>query len=201
MAATLSPTVCREQSTYTYTAEGYRWINHENLAELLLALGADTIGIVGLQTAKCLLGVLLLGLIAWRAQAAGRRNDRDLRDALPRRLRPRSLVDAASAASVVCLGDVLAAAPRPCLRRLGREMASPLVPRLGLRRDEDRLDYRLDHLRHPLVDRAPHGPLGEQPRGLRHRRLPVCRRCSPAAVARRGRRMAASLGDYSRGSA
>jgi hypothetical protein len=60
-----------EHSTYTYTAEGYRWINHENLAEILLALGADTIGIVGLQAAKCLLGVLLLGLIAWRARQRG----------------------------------------------------------------------------------------------------------------------------------
>ena len=29
-------------------AEGYRWINHENLAELLMALGADTVGPIGL---------------------------------------------------------------------------------------------------------------------------------------------------------
>jgi len=29
------------ETTYSFTAEGYRWINHENLAELVLALGMD----------------------------------------------------------------------------------------------------------------------------------------------------------------
>ncbi|HAY78968.1 MAG TPA: hypothetical protein DCY79_04105, partial [Planctomycetaceae bacterium] len=28
-------------TTYSFTAEGYRWINHENLSEILLAVGAD----------------------------------------------------------------------------------------------------------------------------------------------------------------
>ncbi|MDP6057237.1 MAG: hypothetical protein QGH33_00030, partial [Pirellulaceae bacterium] len=39
----ISPT-----TTYSFTAEGYRWINHENLAELFLAVMIDTIGPVGL---------------------------------------------------------------------------------------------------------------------------------------------------------
>jgi hypothetical protein len=29
-------------TTYSYSAIGYRWINHENLAELLLAIGTDS---------------------------------------------------------------------------------------------------------------------------------------------------------------
>jgi hypothetical protein len=54
----ISPT-----TTYSFTAEGYRWINHENLAELFLAVMIDTIGPVGLLIVKCLLGVGVIGLI------------------------------------------------------------------------------------------------------------------------------------------
>lgn len=50
-------------TTYSFTAKGYRWINHENLAELLLAIGMDNLGPVGLLIAKCLLGLLVVGLI------------------------------------------------------------------------------------------------------------------------------------------
>lgn len=50
-------------TTYSFTAEGYRWINHENLAELFLAVVIDTIGPVGLLIVKCLLGVCVIGLI------------------------------------------------------------------------------------------------------------------------------------------
>lgn len=60
-----------ETSTYNYTAEGYRWINHENIPELLLAIGADTIGITGLQIVKCLLAAALLFLIAYRGWKQG----------------------------------------------------------------------------------------------------------------------------------
>ncbi|MCH7725423.1 MAG: hypothetical protein IH991_02915 [Planctomycetes bacterium] len=60
-----------ETTTYSFTAEGYRWINHENLAEILLAVGADSIGPVGLLIAKCLLGVLVILLIAWFAARQG----------------------------------------------------------------------------------------------------------------------------------
>lgn len=58
-------------TTYSYTANGYRWINHENLAELLLAVGADTIGPTGLLLAKCLLGVFVILMIMSRAARQG----------------------------------------------------------------------------------------------------------------------------------
>ncbi len=50
-------------TTYSYTANGYRWINHENLAELFLALGVDSIGPIPMLWIKCLLGVAVIGLI------------------------------------------------------------------------------------------------------------------------------------------
>lgn len=50
-------------ATHTFTAEGYRWINHENLAELALAYGFENFGIQGMLIAKCLLGLSILGLI------------------------------------------------------------------------------------------------------------------------------------------
>ncbi|TWT38855.1 hypothetical protein Enr8_05490 [Blastopirellula retiformator] len=56
-------------TTYSYTAEGYRWINHENLSEIMLAIGADTIGPVGLLWGKCLLGLAIVGVILWRCEA------------------------------------------------------------------------------------------------------------------------------------
>lgn len=58
-------------NTYSYTAAGYRWVNHENLAELTLAVGMDTLGPIGMLIAKCLAGVGVIGLIIWRAQRAG----------------------------------------------------------------------------------------------------------------------------------
>ncbi len=58
-------------ATYTYTAEGYRWINHENLAELILAVGMDTFGPIGMLIAKCLAGVSVISLIMLQAKRAG----------------------------------------------------------------------------------------------------------------------------------
>jgi len=58
-------------TSYSYTAEDYRWINHENLAELLLAAGIDTIGPIGMLIAKCLLGVGLVSLIMLHAVRRG----------------------------------------------------------------------------------------------------------------------------------
>ncbi len=58
-------------ATYSYTAEGYRWINHENLAELTVAAGIDTLGPIGMLIAKCLAGMGVIGLIMWRAKRAG----------------------------------------------------------------------------------------------------------------------------------
>ena len=57
------------ETTYSFTAAGHPWINHENLSELLMAIGADWGGPVGLMVGKCLLGVLVVALImlaAWR---------------------------------------------------------------------------------------------------------------------------------------
>ncbi|MCC9606347.1 hypothetical protein LOC69_10660 [Blastopirellula sp. JC733] len=56
-------------TTYSYTAEGYRWINHENLSEIVLAIGAQTIGPVGLLWAKCLLGLAIVGVMLWRCES------------------------------------------------------------------------------------------------------------------------------------
>lgn len=57
-------------ATHTFTAEGYRWINHENLAELSLAWGFDHLGVRGMLLAKCLLGMTIIGLMlmvaSWR---------------------------------------------------------------------------------------------------------------------------------------
>lgn len=52
-------------TTYSYTAEGYPWVNHELLAEFLQAVGMDTIGPIGMLIAKCLLGVGCLAIVFW----------------------------------------------------------------------------------------------------------------------------------------
>ncbi|TWT46940.1 hypothetical protein Pla111_20420 [Botrimarina hoheduenensis] len=58
-------------ASHTYTAEGYPWINHENLAELLFARGFATIGTPGMLIAKCLLGLAMLGMMWLAAQRQG----------------------------------------------------------------------------------------------------------------------------------
>ena len=58
-------------TTYSFTAEGYRWINHENLSEILLAVGADSVGPIGLLIAKCLLGICVIALIMHHAAHHG----------------------------------------------------------------------------------------------------------------------------------
>lgn len=50
-------------TTYSYTAEGYRWINHENLAEVTFALLTDSIGPVAMVWLKCILGLTILSLL------------------------------------------------------------------------------------------------------------------------------------------
>src|SRR6187399_2561297 len=49
-------------ATYTYTAVGNRWINHENISELLVAAGMDSIGPTCLLWIKFALG---MGIFAW----------------------------------------------------------------------------------------------------------------------------------------
>ncbi|MEZ6110018.1 MAG: hypothetical protein R3C99_03230 [Pirellulaceae bacterium] len=55
-------------TTYSYTAPDYPWINHENLAELLMALGVVHLGPTGLLAIKLMLGVWIVGMILRQAQ-------------------------------------------------------------------------------------------------------------------------------------
>ncbi len=55
-------------TTYSYTANGYRWINHENLSELALAVGVDTIGPAGLLVLKTLLGLAICLVPFWKTK-------------------------------------------------------------------------------------------------------------------------------------
>ncbi len=58
-------------TTYSYTAEGHRWINHENLSEILLALGSDILGPRGLLLLKFGLGLIILGWMLRHARRTG----------------------------------------------------------------------------------------------------------------------------------
>jgi len=55
-------------TTYSFTTKDYAWINHENLSEILMALGADTVGAAGLVVAKCLMGLLVVSLVLLRGR-------------------------------------------------------------------------------------------------------------------------------------
>ncbi len=54
-----------ETTSYSFTADGYRWINHENLSEIVMAIIADTLGPIGLVVGKILLSLLVIGLVLW----------------------------------------------------------------------------------------------------------------------------------------
>ena len=56
-------------TTYSYIAQGYPWVNHEILAELGLALVNDYFGAIGLMLMKCVLGLIVVGLVM---RSAGR---------------------------------------------------------------------------------------------------------------------------------
>lgn len=58
-------------TSYSYIADGYPWINHEIVAEIAMALGADWLGTSGLLLCKTLLGLIILGAILWRARSRG----------------------------------------------------------------------------------------------------------------------------------
>jgi len=60
-----------ETSTHTFTAVGHRWINHENISELVFALGYRYLGARGLLLAKCLLGLGVVGLMIGQARRRG----------------------------------------------------------------------------------------------------------------------------------
>lgn len=58
-------------TTYSYTAEGYPWINHENLSELLMAWGVQWLGPGGLVAVQTLLGMLILHWMYCHGQRQG----------------------------------------------------------------------------------------------------------------------------------
>ncbi|QDT33897.1 hypothetical protein Mal48_31530 [Thalassoglobus polymorphus] len=58
-------------NTWSFTAEGTRWINHENIAELVMASVTNAFGPRGLTFGKYLFGWILLGIIWWRARVNG----------------------------------------------------------------------------------------------------------------------------------
>ena len=60
-----------ETTTYSYAVDNYPWVNHENLAELAFAVGANTIGASGMLIIKCLLGMAMLALMIQHAQRHG----------------------------------------------------------------------------------------------------------------------------------
>lgn len=50
-------------STYTFTAEGFPWVNHENFAELAMAAAVDLMGPAGLIVLRTVLALALIGLV------------------------------------------------------------------------------------------------------------------------------------------
>lgn len=58
-------------TTHSYTAEGYPWVNHENLAELTFAYAYEHIGLYPMLAAKCLWGLAILSVMAWLARRQG----------------------------------------------------------------------------------------------------------------------------------
>lgn len=54
-------------ATHTYTAEGYPWVNHENLAEIVFGWLATHFGAPGLNAFNSLLGLLVLALMVRNA--------------------------------------------------------------------------------------------------------------------------------------
>ncbi|MGI9516045.1 MAG: hypothetical protein ACR2NP_03275, partial [Pirellulaceae bacterium] len=53
-------------TSYSFTAEGYRWINHENLSEIAMALIADSLGPLGLVCGKfCLSLLVIIAVLRW----------------------------------------------------------------------------------------------------------------------------------------
>ena len=54
-----------ETTSYSFTAEGFRWINHENLSEVTMAAVVDQFGPSGLLWGKFLLSLFVIGVVVW----------------------------------------------------------------------------------------------------------------------------------------
>ncbi len=52
-------------TSYSFTAEGFRWVNHENLSEIVMATVADSLGPLGLIVGKLLLGMAIIGAMIY----------------------------------------------------------------------------------------------------------------------------------------
>ncbi len=52
-----------ETTSYSYTADGFRWINHENLSEIIMAIVADALGPLGLVWGKFALSLLVIVVV------------------------------------------------------------------------------------------------------------------------------------------
>ena len=61
----LSTGVLETTTSYSFTADGYRWINHENLSEILLAWTVENYGPLGLVWGKFLLSLFVIGSVLW----------------------------------------------------------------------------------------------------------------------------------------
>ena len=59
-----------QTTTWSFAANGAQWVNHENIAEMLLAWTVDTFGVLGLPAIKLILAVGILGLMMWTARRA-----------------------------------------------------------------------------------------------------------------------------------
>jgi hypothetical protein len=58
-------------ASHTYAAEGHPWVNHENAAELLLAIGFGHLPVPVMLVVKCLFGLSILLLMVWVASGHG----------------------------------------------------------------------------------------------------------------------------------
>lgn len=58
-------------ATWTYAAEGAPWVNHENIAELMLACTVDTFGPAGLPWMKLTIATTILALMILSARRSG----------------------------------------------------------------------------------------------------------------------------------
>ena len=54
-----------ETTSYSFTAQGFRWINHENLSEITMAFVVNNFGPIGLLWGKFILSLLVIGSIVW----------------------------------------------------------------------------------------------------------------------------------------
>lgn len=60
-----------DRTTWSYAVDDFRWVNHENLAELMMAAADAAGGQTALLLVKSFLTLIVLGLPVWTARRAG----------------------------------------------------------------------------------------------------------------------------------